>query len=95
MAQAMDWIKTLTPVIVLAVGGVMGWVKLSEQVSHNVRALEAECSRSKATDQTLGENQRKLQLSAVKMESDISYIKQAVTEIKASNNELLRELRNQ
>ena len=92
--QMQGWIRTLTPLVIIAVGGVVGWARLNGQVEATIKTLEAECLRSKKIDEAQDIVVRQNQLTVVKMQSDLSHIKETVDKIEAGNASLLRELRN-
>ena len=90
----LDWVKALTPIVILTIGGIAGWIKMSAQVDATVAALDAECVRAKEADKAMDRTQRVMELSIARIQSDVTHINDSLKRIENSNSELLRELRN-
>jgi len=88
-----EWIRTVTPIVVLSATGLVGWVRLDARLESTIDKLNTECSRSSTIDSAQDAVQRATQLSVVEMRSDIKHIKEAVDHNAEAQVEILRELR--
>jgi len=92
--QAMEWIRALTPIAVIALGGLVGWVRLNDQVMGTVKALESECNRSKEADKAQDAELRKLQVTVAEMGRDVSHVKEGVDDLDPQLAAILQAIRD-
>ena len=90
---AAEWIRTITPLIVIAAAVLVSHTRLDGKVESLEKRLEAECSRSQTIDSAQDSAQRQAQLSVVEMKTDIRYIKESVAHNADTQQEILTELR--
>ena len=90
---AIEWIKVLTPLVILAGGFVVGWTKINDRMEQTMTALERECARSIKIDEAQDGVQREIEKSVIRIQSDIVHIKESVDRIEKGNSDLLAELR--
>jgi hypothetical protein len=88
-----EWIRTVTPIVVLLATGLVGWVRLDARLEATVQRLDAEIARATSIDAAQDNAQRSTQLSVVEIKSDIRHIREIVDKSSKAQEEILRELR--
>ena len=90
---ASEWIRTITPIIVLAAGGLIGWVRLDAKLETTVEGLRVERERSMEVDKAQDTIQMQTQISVVEIKADLKHIKEGVDRNARTQEAILLELR--
>ena len=89
-----EWVRTLTPFIIIGIGGLVGWGRTNAELTNLSTRLIAECQRSKEIDKVQDAGLRSAQLTIGRMEEKITAIKETVDRSAGIQDEVLKELRN-
>ena len=76
-----EWIRTITPIVVLTATGLVGFVRMDAQVQALEKRLDSECVRSSAFDAAQDERGRRVEVAVGKMETQVANLSDRIGEL--------------